>query len=128
MEGHSGEFTIVDIDLFSKIDKALEDNDYKYQADVICELTSRNMLDEFDIIRTTAMISSIVCNLEEDIEYGENGLPSDECNVIQFSDTIQDMYFDGFSNEDIFGIIEGELLKRERYELLNEIKKNEENS
>jgi hypothetical protein len=38
------------------------------------------------------------------------------------------MYFDGFSNGDVLSVVKDELLKRERYELLNEIKKNEENS
>lgn len=128
MEGDNREFTILEIEMFNRIDEALETNNYKYQADVICELLSRNMLDEFDIIRSVSMIASIVCNLEEDVEYGEIGLPTDNCNVMVFSDTIQDMYFDNYSNDDIYAIVEAELLKRERYELLNEIKKNEENS
>jgi len=128
MEGDNREFTILEIEMFNRIDEALETNNYKYQADVICELLSRNMLDEFDIIRSVSMIASIVCNLEEDVEYGEIGLPTDNCNIMVFSDTIQDMYFDGYSNDEIYAIVEDELLKRERYELLNEIKKNEENS
>jgi len=128
MEGDNREFTILEIEMFNRIDEALENNNYKYQADVICELLSRNMLDEFDVIRSVSMIASIVCNLEEDVEYGEIGLPTDNCNVMVFSDTIQDMYFDGYSNDDIYAIVETELLKRERYELLNKIKKNEENS
>jgi hypothetical protein len=74
------------------------------------------------------MLSSIVCNLEDDIEYAQDGFPSDGCKVMLFSDEIQDMYFDNFSNEDILSIIKEELITRERYELLNEIKKNEENS
>jgi hypothetical protein len=45
-----------------------------------------------------------------------------------FSEQIEDMYFDNHSNEDILSIIKDELIIRERYELLNEIKKNEENS
>jgi hypothetical protein len=128
MEGNHREFTILEVEMFSKIDEALENNDYKYQADVIIELTSRNMLDDFDIIRTVSMIASIVCNLEDDIAYGTNGFPTEECSVMMFSDEIQDMYFDGFSNGDVLSVVKDELLKRERYELLNEIKKNEENS
>lgn len=128
MEGNHREFTILEIEMFNRIDEALDNNDYKYQADVISELTSRNMLDDFDIIRTVSMISSIVCNLEEDIDYSKDGLPSDNCRVMLFSDEIQDMYYDGFSNQDILYVIKDELLKRERYELLNEIKKNEKNS
>jgi hypothetical protein len=128
MEGNHREFTILEVEMFSKIDEALENNDYKYQADVITELTSRNMLDDFDIIRTVSMIASIVCNLEDDIAYGTNGFPTEECSVMMFSDEIQDMYFDGFSNGDVLSVVKDELLKRERYELLNEIKKNEENS
>ena len=128
MEGNNREFTILEIDMFNRIDEAIENEDHKYQADVICELTKRNMLDEFDIIRTVSMLSSIVCNLEEDIEYAKDGFPSDGCKVMLFSDEIQDMYFDNFSNEDILSIIKEELITRERYELLNEIKKNEENS
>jgi hypothetical protein len=62
------------------------------------------------------------------IEYAQDGFPSDGCKVMLFSDEIQDMYFDNFSNEDILSIIKEELITRERYELLNEIKKNEENS
>jgi hypothetical protein len=128
MEGNHREFTILEVEMFSKIDEALENDDYKYQADVITELTSRNMLDDFDIIRTVSMIASIVCNLEDDIAYDTNGFPTEECSVMMFSDEIQDMYFDGFSNGDILSVVKDELLKRERYELLNEIKKNEENS
>jgi hypothetical protein len=128
MEGNHREFTILEVEMFSKIDEALENNDYKYQADVITELTSRNMLDDFDIIRTVSMIASIVCNLEDDIAYDTNGFPTEECSVMMFSDEIQDMYFDGFSNGDVLSVVKDELLKRERYELLNEIKKNEENS
>jgi hypothetical protein len=128
MEGNHREFTILEVEMFSKIDEALENDDYKYQADIITELTSRNMLDDFDIIRTVSMIASIVCNLEDDIAYGTNGFPTEECSVMMFSDEIQDMYFDGFSNGDILSVVKDELLKRERYELLNEIKKNEENS
>jgi hypothetical protein len=128
MEGNHREFTILEIDMFNRIDKAIEDNDHKYQADVICELVSRNMLDEFDVLRTVSMISSIVCNLEEDIEYAKDGLPSDNCKVMVFSEQIEDMYFDNYSNDDILSIIKDELIIRERYELLNEIKKNEENS
>ena len=86
------------------------------------------MLDEFDVLRTVSMISSIVCNLEEDIKYAKDGLPSDNCNVMVFSESIEDMYFDNCSNKDILSIIKDELVTRERYELLNEIKKNEENS
>jgi hypothetical protein len=128
MEGNHREFTILEVEMFSKIDEALENDDYKYQADVITELTSRNMLDDFDIIRTVSMIASIVCNLEDDIAYDTNGFPTEECSVMMFSDEIQDMYFDGFSNGDVLSVVKDELLKRERYELLNEIKKNEENS
>lgn len=128
MENSDREFTILEIDMFNRIDEALENNDYKYQADILCELMSRQMLDEFDLIRTVSMISSIVCNLESDIEYGEDGLPLDECMVMKFSDEVQDMYFDNMDNEDIFQIIKDELINRERYELLKEIKKNEENS
>jgi hypothetical protein len=128
MEGNNREFTILEIDMFNRIDEAIENEDHKYQADVICELTKRNMLDEFDVLRTVSMISSIVCNLEEDIKYAKDGLPSDNCNVMVFSESIEDMYFDNCSNKDILSIIKDELVTRERYELLNEIKKNEENS
>jgi hypothetical protein len=128
MEANNREFTILEIDMFNRIDEAIENEDHKYQADVICELTKRNMLDEFDIIRTVSMLSSIVCNLDEDIFYAQDGFPSDSCKVMLFSDTIQDMYFDNYSNEDILAIIKDELILRERYELLNEIKKNEKNS
>lgn len=128
MEGDNREFTILEIEMFNRIDEALETNNYKYQADVICELLSRKMLDEFDVIRSVSMIASIVCNLEDDIAYGINGFPTEECSVMMFSDEIQDMYFDGFSNGDVLSVVKDELLKRERYELLNEIKKNEENS
>ena len=128
MERNNREFTILEIDMFNRIDEAIENEDHKYQADVICELTNRNMLDEFDVLRTVSMISSIVCNLEEDIKYAKDGLPSDNCNVMVFSESIEDMYFDNCSNKDILSIIKDELVTRERYELLNEIKKNEENS
>lgn len=128
MENDFREFDALEIEIFNKIDEANEKDDYKFQAEVLCELTSRVMLDEFDVIRTVSMISSIVCNLEEDVEYGLDGFPVDNCNVMVFSDELQDLYYDSFLNEDIMNVIKNELETRERYELLKEILSNEENS
>ena len=126
MENDYREFNAIEIDIFNKIDEANETNDYKFQADILCELTSRGMIDDFDIIRTVSMISSIVCDLEEDVEYGLDGLPVENCVVMDFSDELQDLYFDGVSNKDIMKVIKNELEARERYELLKEILSNEE--
>jgi hypothetical protein len=128
MEGFNGEFAILDIELFNNIDKALEDNDYKYQAEVLIEVANRKMLDDFDIIRTTSIMASIICNLDEDISYADDGFPSEECNVMKMSDEIQDMLYDGLEKEKVMDFIKNELIFRERYELLNEINKNEKNS
>jgi hypothetical protein len=128
MEGFNGEFAILDIELFNNIDKALEDNDYKYQAEVLVEVANRKMLDDFDIIRTTSIMASIICNLDEDISYGKDGFPSEDCNVMKMSDEIQDMLYDGLEKEKVMDFIKNELIFRERYELLNEINKNEKNS
>jgi hypothetical protein len=128
MEEQYREFNAVEIDIFNKIDEANETNDYKFQADILCELTSRGMIDDFDIIRTVSMISSIVCDLEEDVEYGLDGLPSEDCVVMNFSDELQDLYYDGVSNKDIMKVVKKELEVRERYELLKEILSNEEDS
>jgi hypothetical protein len=128
MENDYREFNAIEIDIFNKIDEANETNDYKFQADILCELTSRGMIDDFDIIRTVSMISSIVCDQEEDVEYGLDGLPVENCVVMDFSDELQDLYYDGVSNEDIMKVIKNELEARERYELLKEILSNEEDS
>lgn len=128
MENDYREFNALEIDIFNKIDEANETNDYKFQADILCELTSRVMIDDFDIIRTVSMISSIVCDLEEDVEYGLDGLPVENCVVMDFSDELQDLYCDGVSNKDIMKVIKNELEARERYELLKEILSNEEDS
>jgi hypothetical protein len=128
MENDYREFNAIEIDIFNKIDEANETNDYKFQADILYELTSRGMIDDFDIIRTVSMISSIVCDQEEDVEYGLDGLPVENCVVMDFSDELQDLYYDGVSNKDIMKVIKNELEARERYELLKEILSNEEDS
>jgi len=128
MEGHHREFNALELDVFNKIDEANETNDYKFQADIICELISRGMIDDFDVIRTVSMISSIVCDLEDDVEYGLDGLPVEDCNVMAFSDELQDLYYDGTPNKEIMKVVKNELEVRERYELLKEILSNEEDS
>jgi hypothetical protein len=123
MEEYSYGFNELDLQIFKLVDKSLEENDFKYQAEIINELFNRKMLCGFEIIRAISIISSIVCNLENDIAYSSDGFPIDNCVVMKFSDTLDDMFADDFSNDEIFDFIKNELLVRERYELLNELKK-----
>jgi hypothetical protein len=125
MEYDSYGFNWEDIELFSSVDKAIEDDDYKFQAEILTELLSKNILDDFDLSMKTSIVSSIVCNLEDDFIYGKDELPIEECNVICFSDNLMDMYFDEVDKEEIYNYVKEELIRRERYELLNELIKYE---
>lgn len=125
MEYDSYGFDWEDIELFSSVDKAIEDDDYKFQAEILTELLSKNILDDFDLSMKTSIVSSIVCNLEDDFIYGKDELPIEECNVIYFSDNLMDMYFDEVDKEEIYNYVKEELIRRERYELLNELRKYE---
>jgi hypothetical protein len=125
MEYDSYGFDWEDIELFSSVDKAIEDDDYKFQAEILVELLSNNILDDFDLSMKTSIVSSIVCNLEDDFIYGKDELPIEECNVIYFSDELMDMYFDEVDKEKIYEYVKKELIRRERYELLNELRKYE---
>jgi hypothetical protein len=125
MEYDSYGFDWEDIELFSSVDKAIEDDDYKFQAEILVELLSKNILDDFDLSMKTSIVSSIVCNLEDDFIYGKDELPIEECNVIYFSDNLMDMYFDDIDKGEIYNYVKEELIRRERYELLNELRKYE---
>jgi hypothetical protein len=125
MEYDSYGFDWEDIELFSSVDKAIEDDDYKFQAEILVELLSNNILDDFDLSMKTSIVSSIVCNLEDDFIYGKDELPIEECNVIYFSDELMDMYFNEVDKEKIYEYVKKELIRRERYELLNELRKYE---
>ena len=125
MENYSYGFDELDVHIFAAVDKSLENNDYKFQAEVLDELLNRNILCDFELIRTVSIISSIVCNLDEDVVYGQDGIPTDDCVVMFFSNKLDDMFVDGLSNDEIFNFVKEELLVRERYELLNELKKYE---
>jgi hypothetical protein len=127
MEEYSYGFDKLDLQIFELVDKSLEQNDYKYQAEIINEMFNRKMLCDFEIIRAVSIISSIVCNLEEDVIYASDGFPIDNCIVMNFSDKLDDMFLAGLSNDEIFDFVKNELLVRERYELLNELKKYKKN-
>jgi hypothetical protein len=127
MEGEHREFNFIEVKVFEDVDRSLEENDYVRQAEILCEEMSRDIVSDLDLISLTSIVSSIVCNLEEDIEYDESMLPSDDCTVMLFSDDIQDMIYDKVPKKQIFEFIKQELVNRERYELLREIQKNEKN-
>jgi hypothetical protein len=73
-----------------------------------------------------SIIASIVCNQEEDIIYDRRGDVLLESNSIVFCDELDDLVYEGRLDE-AEQLIEDELITRERYELLNEMKKYERN-
>lgn len=133
MEGNSDKFTTLNIELFDRVDKMIESNDYKAQSDTIYQMLDGidNILSDdlegiFSTYVNVSVISSIVCTDDDDLVL-EEGFPSDECNAIVVSEDLADLLIEGMANE-AMEYIEIELLKREKYELLNEMKKYEKNS
>ena len=124
MEGNFIQLTTIDEAFLNQVDKIIEDNDIVSQAIFIVDMV-KSLQKEEDLLKLTmpvSVISSIVCDMEEDVFFAEDGFVSDESEVMKFSDTIYDLWFEN-KEEDILPYIEYELIQRERYELLNEIQK-----
>lgn len=124
MENQFIQFTALDEAFFNQVDKIIEGNDVASQAIFIVDMI-KSLKEEEDLLKLTmpvSVISSIVCDQEEDIFFADDGFISDESEVMKFSDAICDLWFD-CKEDDILPYVEWELVKRERYELLNEIQK-----
>ena len=124
MEDNFIQLNPIDEAFFNQVDKIIEEDDVVSQATFILDM-SKTLDQETDILDLTlpvSVISSIVCNQEEDVFYDKDGFVSDECECMKFSDAIYDLWFE-FKGEEILPYIKWELTKRERYELLNEIQK-----
>lgn len=124
MEGDFIQLTAVDEVFFDHIDKIIENGDIVSQAIFIVDMV-KSLEDEKDLLKLTmpvSVISSIVCDQEEDAFFDEDGFISDGSEVMKFSDAIYDLWFEK-KEDDILPYIENELIQRERYELLNEIQK-----
>lgn len=131
MEDQFIQFTAVDQAFFERVDKIIEDSDYVSQAIFIFDMI-KSLYKEEDMLNLTlpvSVIASIVCDQDEDIDYDNDGYVSDDCEGMKFSDAIYDLWFEN-RQEEVLPYIECELVKRERYELLNEIQKlkNEKNA
>lgn len=124
MENQFIQFTALDEAFFNQVDKIIEGNDVASQAIFIVDMI-KSLKEEEDLLKLTmpvSVISSIVCDQEEDIFFADDGFISDESEVMKFSDAICDLWFES-REEEVLPYIEWELVKRERYELLNEIQK-----
>lgn len=124
MEDQFIQLIAIDEAFFSKVDKIIEDNDIVSQAIFIVDMVE-SINKEEELLKLTmpvSVISSIVCDQEDDVFFDEDGFVSDESQVMIFSDAIYDLWFEN-KEEDILPYIEHELVQRERYELLNEIQK-----
>lgn len=130
MENNSAEFTAINKELFDRVDLMIENEDNKGLSDMIYSQFEdmRGVEDDdfFGTIVPVAIIASIVCNLEDDLILDEEGFAVDNCNAIYFSEAIEDLVLDG-RIDDAMEYVELELIRRERYELLNEMKKYEKN-
>jgi hypothetical protein len=130
MESNSAEFTAINKELFDRVDLMIENEDNKGLSDMIYEQFDEARLidkdDFFSGIIPVSVIASIVCNQEDDLIVDEDGFASDNCKAIYFSEAIEDLILDG-RIDDAMEYVEFELLRRERYELLNEMKKYEKN-
>ena len=133
MDTNSEKFTELNIELFDRVDKMISDNDYKAQSETIYQMFEEidnvldsNVEDIFYISINASVIASLVCTNDDDlvlIDY----IPSDDCNVVVVSEDLTDLAMQGMINE-AMEYVENELLKREKYELLNEMRKYEKNS
>ena len=124
MEDQFIQLIAIDEAFFSKVDKIIEDNDIVSQAIFIVDMVE-SINKEEELLKLTmpvSVISSIVCDQEDDVFFDEDGFVSDESQVMIFSDAIYDLWFE-CKVDNILPYIEYELIQRERYELLNEIQK-----
>ena len=130
MESNSTVFNQLNVELFDRVDLMLENQDHKGMSDMIYEQFEEARLidkdDFFSGIIPVSVIASIVCDQEDDLIVDEDGFASDNCKAIYFSEAIEDLILDG-RIDDAMEYVEFELLRRERYELLNEMKKYEKN-
>lgn len=128
METESNRFLLLNEDVFSMVDFSLDTNDYQLQAMIISDLFDecKTELTDFDVIRISTMFSSLVCSDDDDFFLNEDGFMSEKCEVSMFSDKVDDILMsDPIKVE---GFIIDKLLKRERYELLKELKDERKNS
>jgi hypothetical protein len=104
----------------------IENEDNKGMSEMIYEqfedLKTIDKNDFFATIVPVSIISSIVCNLDDDLMVDEDNFVVDDCNAIYFSEVIEEMALSG-KIEEAMEYVEMELISRERYELLNEMKK-----
>lgn len=130
MESNSTVFNQLNIELFDRVDLMLENQDHKGMSDMIYEqFEDARLIDKDDFfsgIIPVSVIASIVCDQEDDLIVDDDGFASDNCKAIYFSEAIEDLILDG-RIDDAMEYVEFELLRRERYELLNEMKKYEKN-
>ena len=130
MESNSPEFTAINVELFNRVDNFIdEDNNYELARMIYDSIDQLHDINKDDYMSTSipiSIIASIVCNQEEDIIYDRRGDVLLESNSIVFSDELDDLVYEGRLDE-AEQLIEDELITRERYELLNEMKKYERN-
>ena len=130
MESNSPEFTAINVELFNRVDNLIEEDDnYELARMIHDSIDQLYDINKDDFISTSipiSIIASIVCNQDEDVIYDRRGDVSLESNSIVFSDELDDLVYEGRLYE-AEQLIESELITRERYELLNEMKKYERN-
>ena len=130
MESNSPEFTAINVELFNRVDNFIdEDNNFELARMIYDSIDQLHDINKDDYMSTSipiSIIASIVCNQEEDIMYDRRGDVLLESNSIVFSDELDDLVYEGRLDE-AEQLIEDELITRERYELLNEMKKYERN-
>lgn len=130
MENDIVYFNPVDKDLFDSIDLMIENEDHKGMSDMIYaqfkDLKTIDKNDFFSTIVPVSILASIVCNLDDDLILDEDNFAVEDCNAIYFSEVIEEMALSG-KIEEAMEYVEIELINRERYELLNEMKKYEGN-
>lgn len=130
MESNSPEFTAINVELFNRVDNFIdEDNNFELARMIYDSIDQLHDINKDDYMSTSipiSIIASIVCNQEEDIMYDRRGDVLLESNSIVFSDELDDLVYEGRLYE-AEQLIEDELITRERYELLNEMKKYERN-
>jgi hypothetical protein len=130
MESNSPEFTAINVELFNRVDNFIdEDNNFELARMIYDSIDQLHDINKDDYMSTSipiSIIASIVCNQEDDIMYDRRGDVLLESNSIVFSDELDDLVYEGRLYE-AEQLIESELITRERYELLNEMKKYERN-
>lgn len=126
MESNSPEFTAINVELFNRVDNFIdEDNNFELARMIYDSIDQLHDINKDDYMSTSipiSIIASIVCNQEDDIMYDRRGDVLLESNSIVFSDELDDLVYEGRLDE-AEQLIESELITRERYELLNEMKK-----